>query len=183
LADNIHRIEPMTDAQPDENKLIAQRREKLARLRERGIAFPNDFRRNVMAGELHAQYGDKEPEELEAMQVRVRVAGRMMSRRIMGKSGFAHIQDMCGRIQLFVQRDGLPAEVYEDFKKEWDLGDILGAEGQLFKTRAGSSRCAATRSGCSPRPCVPCRWSRRPTARCSTPSATPSSGIASGIST
>ena len=124
--------------QHDENKLIAQRREKLTRLREQGIAFPNDFRRNVVAGELHAEYGEKSSEELEEMAVRVKVAGRLMSRRIMGKASFAHIQDMSGRIQLFVQRDSLPDGFYnEEFKKHWDLGDIIGAEGQLFKTKTG----------------------------------------------
>ncbi|MET0101351.1 MAG: lysine--tRNA ligase [Sedimenticola sp.] len=132
------------DQVQDENKLIAQRREKLDQIRERGIAFPNDFRRNVVAGELHAEYGEKSGEELEEMAIRVRVAGRMMSRRIMGKASFAHIQDMSGRIQVFVQRDSLPEGIYnQQFKKEWDVGDIVGAEGQLFKTKTGelSVRC------------------------------------------
>ncbi len=128
----------MTDQVQDENRLIAQRREKLQRIRERGVAFPNDFRRNVVAGELHAEYGDKSAEELEANPVRVKVAGRLMSRRIMGKASFAHLQDMSGRIQLFVQRDALPEGFYnQQFKKEWDVGDIIGAEGVLFKTRTG----------------------------------------------
>jgi lysyl-tRNA synthetase class 2 len=134
----------MNDETQDENKLIAQRREKLTRLREKGIAFPNDFRRNVVAGELHAEYGEKSSEQLEELNVRVSVAGRLMSRRIMGKASFAHIQDMSGRIQLFVQRDSLPEGFYnEEFKKHWDLGDIVGAEGQLFKTKTGelSVRC------------------------------------------
>ncbi len=134
----------MTEEILDENKLIAQRREKLAQIRDRGIAFPNDFRRNVVAGELHAEYGDKSAEELEASAVRVKVAGRLMSRRIMGKASFAHVQDMSGRIQLFVQRDALPAGFYnQQFKKELDVGDIVGAEGQLFKTKTGelSVRC------------------------------------------
>ncbi|HEB95830.1 MAG TPA: lysine--tRNA ligase [Sedimenticola thiotaurini] len=128
----------MTDQVQDENRLIAQRREKLQRIRERGIAFPNDFRRNVVAGELHAEYGEKSAEELEQLGLRVKVAGRLMSRRIMGKASFAHLQDMSGRIQLFVQRDALPEGVYnEQFKKEFDIGDIIGAEGVLFKTRTG----------------------------------------------
>jgi lysyl-tRNA synthetase class 2 len=128
----------------DENKLITRRREKLQHIRERGIAFPNDFRRNVMAGELHAEYDEKSAEELGELGVRVKAAGRMMSRRIMGKASFAHLQDMSGRIQLFVQRDALPEGFYnQQFKKEWDIGDIIGAEGQLFKTRTGelSIRC------------------------------------------
>jgi len=134
----------MTEEILDENKLIAQRREKLAQIRDRGIAFPNDFRRNVVAGELHAEYDDKSAEELEALTVRVKVAGRLMSRRIMGKASFVHVQDMSGRIQLFVQRDSLPEGFYnQQFKKELDVGDIVGAEGQLFKTKTGelSVRC------------------------------------------
>jgi len=121
----------------DENKLIAQRREKLTRLREQGIAFPNDFRRNVVAGELHAEYGERPAEELESLAVRVRVAGRIMSRRVMGKASFVHLQDMSGRVQLYVQRDALPDGIYEQFKRDWDLGDIVGAEGRLFRTKTG----------------------------------------------
>ncbi|AKH19318.1 lysine--tRNA ligase [Sedimenticola thiotaurini] len=134
----------MSEQIQDENKLIAQRREKLAQIRQRGNAFPNDFRRNVVAGELHAEYGEKSAEELEDLAVRVQVAGRLMSRRIMGKASFAHLQDMSGRIQLFIQRDALPEGYYNNiFKKEWDVGDIIGAEGQLFKTKTGelSVRC------------------------------------------
>ena len=138
----------MTEQEQDENQLIAQRRSKLQQIRERGEAFPNDFRRNVVAGELHAEYGDKSAEELEAMGIRVQVAGRLMSRRIMGKASFAHVQDMSGRIQLFVQRDALPEGVYNaQFKKEWDVGDIVGADGLLFKTKTGelSIRCDEVR--------------------------------------
>jgi len=137
----------MTEQIPDENKLIAQRRAKLTEIREQGIAFPNDFRRNTVAGELHAEYGEKTPEVLDELKVRVSVAGRLMSRRVMGKASFAHLQDMSGRIQLFVQRDNLPEGVYPEFKKGWDVGDILGAEGQLFKTKTGelSIRCDSIR--------------------------------------
>jgi len=121
---------------PDEHKLIAERRAKLKALREQGVAFPNDFRRNVMAGELHAEYGDKDNDFFEAQAVRVRVAGRMMGKRVMGKASFAHVMDMSGRIQLFVQRDALPEGVYQQFKG-WDIGDIVGAEGTLFRTKTG----------------------------------------------
>ncbi len=121
---------------PDENAQIAQRRAKLAELRERGIAFPNDFRRNVVAGELHASYGGQDAAALEANPVRVQVAGRLMTRRIMGKASFAHLQDMSGRIQIYAQRDVLGQAPYDEFK-QWDIGDILGAEGVLFKTRSG----------------------------------------------
>ncbi len=120
----------------DENAILAQRRAKLALLRERGNAFPTDFRRNVVAGELHAEYGEKDPGEIETRNVRVKVAGRMMTRRVMGKASFAHLQDMSGRIQIYVMRDALGEGPYEEFKR-WDLGDILGAEGTLFKTRTG----------------------------------------------
>ena len=133
----------MTDQTLDENQLIAQRREKLAAMREQGNAFPNDFRRDVMAGELHAEYGEKDKESLEAQGLRVRVAGRMMSRRVMGKASFAHIQDMSGRIQLMVRKENLGDEAYESFKRDLDVGDIIGAEGVLTKTNKGelSIRC------------------------------------------
>lgn len=125
----------MSDTQ-EEHRLIALRREKLAALRDRGNAFPNDFRRNVMAGELHAEYGKRDDAWFESNPVRVAVAGRMMAKRVMGKASFAQLLDMSGRIQLFVQRDALPEGGYADFKG-WDLGDILGAEGTLFRTRTG----------------------------------------------
>ena len=120
----------------DEHKLIAQRRQKLDALREQGLAFPNDFRRDSIAAELHAAFGDKDKEWFEENTIRVKVAGRMMGRRVMGKASFAHIQDMSGRIQLFVQRDGLPEGRYQAFKG-WDIGDIISAEGKLFKTKTG----------------------------------------------
>ena len=121
----------------DEHEQIAQRREKLSALRENGVAFPNDFRRDVLAGELHAKYGEATPEELEASPLRVRIAGRMMTRRIMGKAAFAHVQDMSGQMQLYVTRDTLPEGYYNGNFKKWDIGDILGAEGTLFKTKTG----------------------------------------------
>ncbi|MGD8873724.1 MAG: lysine--tRNA ligase [Gammaproteobacteria bacterium] len=124
----------MTDQ--DENSLIAQRRAKLDALRARGNAFPNDFRRDAIAGELHAEYGDKDNTLLEAEPRRVRVAGRLMAKRVMGKASFAQLQDMSGRIQLFLQRDTLPEGLYQEFKG-WDLGDIIAAEGVLFRTRTG----------------------------------------------
>ena len=124
----------------EENKLIAQRREKLAALRaaasENGSsAFPNTFRRDALAGELLEHYQDKTKEELEELSFRVAVGGRMMAKRIMGKASFSQLQDMSGRIQLFVQRDSLPEGVYNDGFKKWDVGDIIGASGVLFKTK------------------------------------------------
>ena len=121
----------------DDNKLIAQRREKLAHLREQGIAFPNDFRRDSLAADLHAAHGERDPEALEADPEVVRVAGRLMSRRVMGKAAFAHVQDMSGRIQLFVQRDLLGQDAYGEFKRDLDIGDIVAAEGELFRTKTG----------------------------------------------
>ncbi len=121
----------------DEHRLIAERRAKLAALRKQGNPFPNDFRRNVMAGELHAEYDGSSNEALEAQPVRVAVAGRMMAKRVMGKNSFVQLQDMSGRIQLFVQRDELPEGFYNEQFKKWDIGDIIGAEGTLFKTKTG----------------------------------------------
>ena len=136
-----------TGERQDDNKLIAQRREKLVQLRGQGIAFPNDFRRDALAADLHAAHADRAAEDLEEAGVRVRVAGRLMSRRIMGKASFSHLQDMSGRIQLFVQRDTLGEEAYAAFKHELDIGDIVAAEGTLFKTKTGelSVRCDALR--------------------------------------
>ncbi|GAB6068082.1 lysine--tRNA ligase [Methylothermus subterraneus] len=116
--------------------LIAQRRAKLAALRETANAYPTDFRRSCVAAELHARYGKEPPEFFDRQPIRVRVAGRMMTRRIMGKASFCHLQDYSGRIQLYLTRDGLPDGLYEHFK-HFDLGDILGAEGVLFKTKTG----------------------------------------------
>lgn len=122
--------------QIEENKLIAQRRAKLQELRRQGSAFPNDFRRNALAGELHTGYDRVGNEQLEAKPIRVAVTGRMMAKRVMGKASFVRLKDMSGHIQLYVQRDALPEGVYQTFKN-WDIGDILGAEGILFRTKTG----------------------------------------------
>ena len=119
----------------DENQLIAERRAKLARQREAGIAFPNDFRRDALAGDLHATFATHSNESLEAHPVRVRVAGRMMFKRVMGKASFAKLQDASGQMQLYLQSNVL-GDAYEEFKG-WDVGDIVGAEGTLMRTRAG----------------------------------------------
>jgi lysyl-tRNA synthetase class 2 len=118
-----------------ENHLIAERRAKLAKLRERGGAFPNDFRRNALAQHLLTAYGDKLPEALDAMAVHVSVAGRMRVKRVMGKASFAKLEDSSGPIQVFLQRETL-GETYDEFKT-WDVGDLVGAEGVLFKTKTG----------------------------------------------
>jgi lysyl-tRNA synthetase, class II len=118
-----------------ENHLVAERRAKLERLRARGNAHPNDFRRDANAEELHLAYGDRSAEWLEAHPTRVAVAGRMMFKRVMGKASFAKLRDGSGQIQLFLQQDAL-GEVYEEFRG-WDVGDVLGATGVLFRTRTG----------------------------------------------
>ncbi len=117
----------------DENHLIAERRAKLARLRERGIAFPNGFRRNALAADLVNAYGDKSAAALEAAAVRVSMAGRMRAKRVMGKASFAKIEDGSGAIQIFLQQSALEA-AYDEFKG-WDIGDIIGVEGTLFRTK------------------------------------------------
>jgi lysyl-tRNA synthetase, class II len=119
----------------DENALIAERRAKLARLRESGIAFPNDFRRDALAADLHATWGDRQDEWFSTNPVRVRVAGRMMFKRLMGKASFAKLQDSTGQIQVYLQAEALGA-AYEEFKG-WDIGDIVAVQGALMRTRAG----------------------------------------------
>ncbi len=126
---------PEAAAPEDENRLIAERRAKLSTLRGQANAFPNDFRRDALAQDLHGLYAQRSAESLEAEKIEVRVAGRMMAKRIMGKAAFTHVQDMSGRIQLFLQREVL-GEVYEQFKT-WDVGDIVGARGTVFRTKTG----------------------------------------------
>jgi lysyl-tRNA synthetase class 2 len=121
----------------NENDLIAQRRQDLKELRKTGNAYTNQFKRDSLALDLHAQYKNKSKEELEGESIKVAVAGRMMSRRVMGKASFAHIQDMSGKIQLYVRRDDLVDGVYNDGFKKWDIGDIIGATGTIMKTNKG----------------------------------------------
>ncbi len=119
----------------DENHLIGERRAKLAALRAQGIAYPNDFRRDALGADLLAAYAERDAAWLEANPVHVRVGGRMMFKRVMGKASFAKIADRSGAIQLFLQEDALGA-AYQAFKG-YDVGDILGAAGPLFRTRTG----------------------------------------------
>ncbi len=125
----------------DENQLMAERREKLKAIRAAGIAFPNDFKPATHAAALFAAHGEKTAEQLEAEGVIASIAGRMMLKRVMGKASFATLQDGSlgdtgGRIQIYVTRDAIGEEPYALFK-HWDLGDIVGAEGKMFKTRTG----------------------------------------------
>jgi len=122
----------MTDQQQDENKLIAQRREKLAAIRQNGVAFPNFFRRDSLAIELQDRLGDKSKEELEELCQRASVAGRIMAKR----GPFLVIQDMSGRIQFYVDKKNLPQELAADIKT-WDIGDIVGGEGPVHKSGKG----------------------------------------------
>jgi lysyl-tRNA synthetase class 2 len=121
----------------NESELLALRREKLTRLRQHSsVVFPNDFRRDVFAADLHQIYGAHTKEALEEKKTYVKIAGRMMLRRVMGKASFVQLQDMTGHIQLYVRQNDISDEAYEAFK-HWDLGDILGAEGFLFVTKTG----------------------------------------------
>ena len=119
-----------------ESKLIAERRGKLGALRERGQAFPNDFRANVSAGELHRRFGALDQPALETVDDTFSVAGRMMAKRVMGKIAFVRLQDHDGDIQLMIQRDQMPEGVFADFK-QWDVGDIIAATGHITRTQKG----------------------------------------------
>jgi lysyl-tRNA synthetase class 2 len=129
--------------QEDENHLIAERRAKLAKLRERGNAFPNDFRRNALAADLTTTYGNRSAESLEAEAIPVSVAGRLRAKRLMGKASFIKIEDASGAIQVFLQQQTL-GDSYDDFKS-WDVGDMVGAEGSLFRTKTGELSVRALR--------------------------------------
>jgi len=125
----------------DENQLIAERREKLSAMRTRQalggpVAFPNDFKPAHHADALHTAHGGKDAETLLAEKHTVRIAGRMVLKRVMGKASFATLQDSTGRMQVYVKGEEIGTDIYEDFK-HWDLGDIVGAEGHLFKTKTG----------------------------------------------
>jgi len=132
----------MTDNTPnaapavDENKLIAERKQKLSEMREQGNAFPNDFRRDAYAADLQTRFAEPDNEALEADKQYFSLAGRIMLKRVMGKASFTTIQDMSGRIQLYISRDAVGEDVYAAFKK-WDMGDIVGARGYVFKTKTG----------------------------------------------
>jgi len=131
--DGNNSVEPSAE---DENRYIAQRREKLSQLREQGQAYPNHFRRSDFAQGLHDKHGELSREELEEKSINVSLAGRMMLKRVGGKTTFAQLQDMGGTIQIFVRRDALGEADYESFKHS-DIGDIFGVSGVLFRTNTG----------------------------------------------
>lgn len=119
----------------DENEIYHIRKQKLAALRDSGFNFPNHFRREHLAADLMKQYADMAKEDVATRQVKVAVAGRIVLRRLMGKASFFHIQDVSGRMQVYIRQNDL-ADVYEQFK-HWDLGDIVGVRGELFITNTG----------------------------------------------
>jgi len=127
----------------EDNKLVDERREKLKALRAAGSAYPNDFRRKDLAFELQRKHGEKTREQLEKEAVSASVAGRMMLKRVMGKASFATLQDGSGRIQIYVSNE---VKDYEAFK-HWDLGDIVGVQGALFKTNKGELTVHAKKLG------------------------------------
>ena len=140
----------MTDNRPnanepaqDDNQIIAERRTKLARLREAGPAFPNDFVPADRAAKLHELYDAQDKEALDAADVQASVAGRMMLKRVMGKASFATLQDATGRIQIYLSKELVGEAVYNAFK-HWDIGDILGVRGKVFKTNKGELSVQAT---------------------------------------
>lgn len=143
----------MTEAKPaatavlDENHVIAERRAKLKALRERTLAFPNDFKPDTFAGDVQSEFADLERWDAQALDAagrRVRMAGRLRAKRIMGKASFGKLQDMSGDVQVFVQLDVLGNEVYAEFKT-WDVGDVIAVEGVLMRTRAGELSVRAER--------------------------------------
>ena len=127
----------------DENRLIAERRAKLDKLRTAGVAYPNDYTPDARAADLHARYDDQEQAALAEQAIPVKIAGRMMLKRVMGKASFATVQDGSGRIQIYVERDGVGEYAYAAFK-QWDLGDIVAVEGTMFKTNKGELSVHAT---------------------------------------
>ncbi len=131
----------MSDA--DENHLIAERRAKLAKLRDSGNAYPNGFRRDALAADLSNAYAGKSAEAIDAAAIRVKVAGRMRAKRVMGKASFARLEDSSGAIQIFLQQQALGG-AYDEFKT-WDIGDVIGAEGTLFRTKTGELSVRAER--------------------------------------
>ena len=131
------KIAPEADSAAEENHIIAERRAKLQLLRDANAAYPNDFRRKDYFADLHAKYDAEDRETFEASEkVEVQTAGRIMLKRVMGKVSFLTVKDMTGTIQYFVTRDALGEEAYKNFKT-WDVGDIVGSTGYLFKTKTG----------------------------------------------
>jgi len=121
----------------DDNDIIKVRRDKLAHWRESGNAYPNDFRRDAMAAELHGRCADLDKAALEGAGIRAAVAGRVMLRRVMGKASFITLQDASGQIQCYVRKDDVGEDAYRDFEALWDIGDIVGVRGTMMRTNKG----------------------------------------------
>ena len=143
-----HQATPEDAPKVDENQLIVERKEKLKLIKEKeaqglGVAFPNDFKPSHKAHALHVEHGKSDPESLKAQGHSVKVAGRMMLKRVMGKASFATLQDDSERLQIYVTKEGVGEELYESFK-HWDLGDIVACEGTLFITKMGELSVHAT---------------------------------------
>ena len=126
----------MTGIGDDENQIIGLRRKYLGELRERGKPFPNDFRRTIVSVDLQEKFQNATKDALSELEFPVAIAGRIVLRRLMGKACFVTVQDAAGRLQLYVRRDQLTEEIYEDFKR-WDIGDIVGASGTVMRTNKG----------------------------------------------
>ena len=124
------------DTALDENRLIAERREKLHALKAETIAYPNDFRPNTNAAVLHERFADDDTETLAEVDETFALAGRMLAKRVMGKIAFVKVQDGTGAMQFVIQRDNLPEGHYQQFK-QWDVGDIIGGSGSIFRTQKG----------------------------------------------
>lgn len=129
-------IQTAQEAAAEENHIIAERRAKLAHLRETGVAYPNDFVRTDLFGDLREKYGEMSAEELEKLAPQVACSGRVMLKRIMGKASFCTVRDFTGDMQYFVQMNEVGEDAYAAFKT-FDLGDIVACRGTLFRTRAG----------------------------------------------
>nr|WP_276328730.1 lysine--tRNA ligase [Francisella halioticida] len=129
----------ITDMQ--ESSQMALRKEKLQTLAEQnnGISHPNSFRRNIVAADLQVKYSDKTKQELEELEPKefYKVTGRAVLRRVMGKASFITLQDLSGRIQIYLKKSDLPEGQYNTFKNLCDLGDIVGVSGIMFKTNTG----------------------------------------------
>ena len=133
---NKHPKNTTEDASVDENRLIAERREKLHQLKADTIAYPNDFRPNTNASILHQRFADDSTETLAEVDETFALAGRMLAKRVMGKIAFVKVQDGTGTMQFVMQRDNLPEGLYQQFK-QWDIGDIIGGSGSIFRTQKG----------------------------------------------
>ena len=129
----------------DENDIITNRRDKVSRWLEASPGYPNNFRREALAAQLHALAADKDKETLAAEKISTAVCGRVMLRRIMGKASFITLQDVSGQIQCYIRQDDIGAQAYEAFNDLWDLGDIVGVSGELMRTNKGELTVHASR--------------------------------------